>query len=486
LREGGILMPNNFFYACTAIILLLSASMAIDSSLVTTEPSSRESYQEGLTLLFDQPEQTAELPETFQKTQECAEIPLSQEQQEERVCISTQKFMAEKNRKSFEPGYTDTFAHILRRSDIPVTYLTGLSIDGGGTRGLIPALLLEELSRKLSKPLYHYFDYIGGTSIGGILTLGLAAPGAGENSHRPLLEINDLVQLFYQRGQDIFPSVRVGRSSSNFFMRLWDGLRYLVTMGSSMVISQYGAQRLEELLKEKFGEKAFLHEMLTNTLITAVDIGNDRSQTYLFDSRKAEKLHRNDEVSIPLWQVGRSTSAAPTYFPAYKLNIEDDQGRILNSHTLIDGGLWLNNPSSLVAKALLNFASEKALFASSQNIIMLSLGTGYAAISNQIPKNAGMLNAAVPVIDTLMNVSSFGTHESLQGILGKNNYKRINPQLQKEIKLDETNHAQLDILKEAAEEQYDKLDDFIDGYFRRALEEDQFHRAQGKGKEPLF
>ena len=48
-----------------------------------------------------------------------------------------------------------------------------LSIDGGGIRGLIPALVLEELERRLERPLYSVFDVIAGTSTGGIITLGL-------------------------------------------------------------------------------------------------------------------------------------------------------------------------------------------------------------------------------------------------------------------------------------------------------------------------
>ena len=445
----------------------------VSGNPITVEHDGNVSHQEEFAFLFDKPEGIIELPATFGIILECAEV-LTQEEAEAKVREVTTFFMEKKNRKELPYNSEDVFTNVLRTKDIPITYLTGLSIDGGGTRGLIPALLIEELSHKLSKPLCHYFDYIGGTSIGGILALGLTAPDLGENSHRPRLEVNDLVRLFYDRGQDIFPSATVERSSFNVPMRLWDSLRHLVAAASSMFASQYGVQGLEGLLKEKFGERAFLHETLTNTLITALDTGHIRSQTYLFDSRNAKKLRRNDQVSIPLWKVGRSTSAAPTYFPAYKLNIEDDQGYIHRSHTLVDGGLWLNNPSTLVAKALLNFASEESLFASQKNIVMLSLGTGYAATNRQLSSDTGTLNAVVPLIDTLMNVSSSGTHESLQEILGRGNYQRINPQLQNEIKLDATDRAQLDLLKEAAEGKYEDIQNFIDGSFRRILEQDEF------------
>lgn len=52
-----------------------------------------------------------------------------------------------------------------------------LSIDGGGIRGLIPAIIIEELARRLKGPAMHeVFDLIGGTSTGGIIAAGLTCP----------------------------------------------------------------------------------------------------------------------------------------------------------------------------------------------------------------------------------------------------------------------------------------------------------------------
>lgn len=48
-----------------------------------------------------------------------------------------------------------------------------LSIDGGGIRGLIPALVLAEIEKRAGQPISKCFDLIGGTSTGGILALGL-------------------------------------------------------------------------------------------------------------------------------------------------------------------------------------------------------------------------------------------------------------------------------------------------------------------------
>ncbi len=57
-----------------------------------------------------------------------------------------------------------------------------LSIDGGGIRGIVPAVILSELERVTQQPIAKLFDLIAGTSSGGILALGLVK--AGEVIHR--------------------------------------------------------------------------------------------------------------------------------------------------------------------------------------------------------------------------------------------------------------------------------------------------------------
>ena len=77
----------------------------------------------------------------------------------------------------------------------------GLSIDGGGIRGLMPALWLERLEEFVideideKRRLSDIFDCIGGTSIGGILSLGLAKP----------IPASELVKILREKGDQVFP-----------------------------------------------------------------------------------------------------------------------------------------------------------------------------------------------------------------------------------------------------------------------------------------
>src|SRR5918992_3127397 len=71
-----------------------------------------------------------------------------------------------------------------------------LAIDGGGIRGLIPAIVLTELERRSGRRIFELFDLIAGTSTGGILACALCAPEA--------LPASEVVKLYEEEGPDIF------------------------------------------------------------------------------------------------------------------------------------------------------------------------------------------------------------------------------------------------------------------------------------------
>ncbi len=51
-----------------------------------------------------------------------------------------------------------------------------LALDGGGVRGVIPAVVLAEIERVAGRPLVELFDLVAGTSTGGIIALALTVP----------------------------------------------------------------------------------------------------------------------------------------------------------------------------------------------------------------------------------------------------------------------------------------------------------------------
>src|SRR5215208_7858398 len=86
-----------------------------------------------------------------------------------------------------------------RTRTVVATTLEGmrvLAIDGGGIRGLIPALVLTELERRAGRRVFELFDLIAGTSTGGILACALCAPDP--------LPASELVKLYEEEGPHIF------------------------------------------------------------------------------------------------------------------------------------------------------------------------------------------------------------------------------------------------------------------------------------------
>ena len=53
-----------------------------------------------------------------------------------------------------------------------------LAIDGGGIRGIIPAIVLADLERRAGRPTRELFDLVAGTSTGGILACAALQPDA--------------------------------------------------------------------------------------------------------------------------------------------------------------------------------------------------------------------------------------------------------------------------------------------------------------------
>src|SRR5205807_2091391 len=75
-----------------------------------------------------------------------------------------------------------------------------LAIDGGGIRGIIPAVILGELQRRLAKDLCNAFDLIAGTSTGGIIALGIGTKCNSGGPYSP----DQLVDLYVKNGPAIF------------------------------------------------------------------------------------------------------------------------------------------------------------------------------------------------------------------------------------------------------------------------------------------
>lgn len=78
-----------------------------------------------------------------------------------------------------------------------------LSLDGGGIRGRVPALLLVEIERRTQRPAAKLFELVAGTTTGGILALGLTIP---KDPGGPLYRADEFAGMYAREG----PRIRSG------------------------------------------------------------------------------------------------------------------------------------------------------------------------------------------------------------------------------------------------------------------------------------
>lgn len=276
-----------------------------------------------------------------------------------------------------------------------------LSLDGGGIRGIIPALVLADLERRTRRPVAELFDLIAGTSTGGILALGLVRPGP---DGRPQHSAQAMVELYAKDGPRIFARAPLHR---------------IAALGN-LLEEKYPSAGVETVLAEHFGE-ALLSEALTTVFVTSYDI--EMREPYFFKSHRARKDPRRDH---PMRDAARATSAAPTFFEPARIESDDPNGY----KALVDGGVYANNPSACaVVEAMCEFGARV------EDIVMLSLGTEELTkpIMYEDARRWGLANWAQPVLSVVFDGVSDTVNYQVQSLLGKagaiDRYLRIQPTL---------------------------------------------------------
>lgn len=277
-----------------------------------------------------------------------------------------------------------------------------LSIDGGGIRGLIPATVLAKIEEMTGKPVCRLFDLIAGTSTGGILALALTMP-AKDNRKLPAYSAEDLISLYTENGEKIF--------SSNIF-------HGIVTV-NGLFGEKYPSSGIDTVLKNCFGT-AMLSEALAPVLISAYEIG--LAKPFFFKSRHA-KNPLKENYDFLMWQVARSTSAAPTYFEPARITVNGSGAA--GDYTFVDGGVYANNPSMCA------FAEAKVMFGNAADIMLLSLGTGESArtISFKDAKDWGLVQWAKPILDIVFDGVSDTVDYQINQLLNNNRYYRMQTNL---------------------------------------------------------
>jgi len=310
-----------------------------------------------------------------------------------------------------------------------------LSIDGGGIRGIFPAMFLANLEAELKSKggkasIYEHFDLIAGTSTGGIIAIALALGMPAYSMH----------QLYLDYAKGIFGKKRgwLGR------------IKY----------AAHDRAYLEGLLREEFrklqeGNDPLLRDCKTNVCVPIYDLVHGKPSVLKNNYHPAFVR----DYHIPAYQAALATSAAPTYFDPYSASYMDLNGIDQQFTNKVDGGVFANNPTLLAI-----VEAQKAFGKDIKQLRVLSIGTGHQKFTDACSRKTWGLKYWIGGQKRIIELFMQGQSQHVENLIsllhkgidrreGENFiYKRVDTELDETclIELDETDKGKLQKLSEKA------------------------------------
>ena len=250
---------------------------------------------------------------------------------------------------------------------VPPNSIFLLSMDGGGTRGLLLTQTLIAIQKRMKQlkpdcgPLHKYFDYIAGTSAGGLVTLSMVCAGASLEATRASL---------FKAGDEIctqaptFPDEVVSKTS-----------------------------------KETYGKDTLMTDIQTPRVIVPTVLADRNPPALHLMCNYGEGRNKQKPPSQwKVWEASRATSAAPVYFPPFM-------------EKFVDGGVMANNPT---LDAMAEIVAQTETEGSDAKLaLVVSLGTGVLPSAEVedvgifVPNLTNVFKAIVNIPDTLSALGSF-------------------------------------------------------------------------------
>jgi uncharacterized protein len=262
--------------------------------------------------------------------------------------------------------------------------MKSLALQGGGCLGKGQAVALVELERRAGKPLCQIFQLVGGTSVGSII-------GAPIACGLPMTKVN---QFFDEDAPVIFSGTVL-----NTVKELWS--------------PKYSAAPLETALQKMLGDLT-LADCKTNFVATSYDFAQDRLvffKSYGVSSADENCVIIGPDSGIKLWEVLRASSAAQTYFPAYRFN----------DMVLMDGGNTGDNAPDMLVYA------EAQKFAAIQQNKMLSVGSGNSkwTVDSNAMVSPSAIRAGIETIEIVFSAGESNAVILTRSNLGANYYRLV-------------------------------------------------------------
>jgi patatin-like phospholipase/acyl hydrolase len=239
-----------------------------------------------------------------------------------------------------------------------------LALDGGGIRGVMTLEVLakieSDLQNKLGRDndfvLADYFDYIAGTSTGAIIATCLSLG----------MRIDDIRTFYIESGPAMF-------DKTNLITRYYRNKFH----------DEKLAAKLQDVIAQKSGEpnatlgspalRTYLMLVLRNaTTDSPWPVSNNPEAKYNDLARPDCNLH------LPLWQLVRASTAAPTYFPPEVVVFPNYE------FIFVDGGVTMYNNPAFQLFLMATVKPYKLEWPTGEDkMLLVSVGTGTAADANK-------------------------------------------------------------------------------------------------------
>jgi len=254
-----------------------------------------------------------------------------------------------------------------------------LALDGGGIRGMltveilaiIESMLRQKLGRGEDFVLADYFDFISGTSTGAIIAACI--------SHG--MRVSDIRDFYIGSGKEMFDKA--------FLLKRF---RY-----------RYEDEKLAAKIQKVFGAETTLGSDNLKTVLMMVMRNASTDSPWPVSNNPFSKYNQADRgdcnLNIPLWQLVRASTAAPTYFPPEVVGIGKHQ------FVFVDGGITTYNNPAFQSFLMATVEPYKMNWlAGEDKMLVVSVGTGTSPQANAdlSPSDMNLLYNASSVPSALM------------------------------------------------------------------------------------
>jgi patatin-like phospholipase/acyl hydrolase len=255
-----------------------------------------------------------------------------------------------------------------------------LACDGGGIRGIISVEILARIETELRAAsgksdlvLADYFDYVAGTSTGAIIAT-LVSLG---------FSVDAIRDFYLKSGAEMFQPAKL----------------------RERLHTKFDDDNLTRMLKEVTGEETTLGSDKLRTLLMIVLRNATTDSPWPLSNNPSAKYNdlavrgAGSNLHLPLWQLVRASTAAPTYFPPEVVEVGG------HHFVFVDGGVTMYNNPAFQLFLMATTEPYGLCWPTGENqMLIISVGTGASANAKNdlTPREMNLIYNASNIPSALM------------------------------------------------------------------------------------